>query len=396
MVAQPSFQPVSHHIHPVTLTFYEGVIEQEYRNDLLPGLRRQARLAILMGLALWVLFGVTDTLFLYGYAAQNLVYLHAIIISIAVMAIMSTYLPQFNHANQVIIMLVAIVTGIALTCKMLLMPGVSVLHYFPGMLLLVFWSYTYSGLRFIPALLSTILISIGFVMVCVMQFSQTTSDLISYNLYLAAANILAAASSYSIELQSRKLFLVRREIDSERIHHLSRALHDSLTHLPNRELLEDRLELAISQSMRDERQCAGFFIDLDGFKEINDTYGHEIGDMFLQEVAARLRDIMREADTLSRIGGDEFFVLARDIADRNAAKVLGQKLLQQLQQPFMLSEIHTIPGITASIGVSFFPYRHCSAADIVRRADQAMYRVKRGGKAGIAFAEDYEVDDSTA
>ncbi len=84
MVEQPSFQPVPHHIHPVTLTFDEDAIEQEYRNDLLPGLRRQARLAILMGLALWVLFGVTDILFLYGYAAQNLAYLHTIIIGAVV------------------------------------------------------------------------------------------------------------------------------------------------------------------------------------------------------------------------------------------------------------------------------------------------------------------------
>jgi diguanylate cyclase (GGDEF)-like protein len=173
-------------------------------------------------------------------------------------------------------------------------------------------------------------------------------------------------------------------------------LHDSLTGLPNRELLDDRLEQAISQASRDERQCAGLFIDLDGFKTINDTYGHDVGDLFLKEVAARFKDIVREADTLSRIGGDEFFVLARNILTMDAAKILAEKLLNQLQAPFMLDNEIIVPSMTASIGICIFPYKHCTPIDIVRRADQAMYGVKRRNKAGVAFAATYKADDLTA
>ncbi|CAG0990916.1 putative signaling protein [Methylophilaceae bacterium] len=395
-MASNPFQPTVTSIHPVTLEFDDAEVELEYRNDLLPSLKRQARLGLTMGIVLWLLFSLLDSIFLPGYSFADTGYLHATIISLALLVIALTYLRIFTSYNQQLITLVALVSGAGLVVKMWLLPEVAVAHYFPGLMLLIFWCHTYAGLRFLGACLTTILISLAFDFIYLFQAALTTSDLVSYNLYLAGTNLLAAASSYSAELQGRRLFLGRRELDNERKHHLSRSLHDSLTRLPNRELLEDRLELAISQSVRDERLCAGLFIDLDGFKDINDTYGHDVGDMFLQEVSARLKDIMREADTLSRIGGDEFFVLARDIPTKKAAQVLGHKLLHQLQEPFILSDFHTIPGITASIGVCLFPYKHCTSADIVRRADHAMYKIKRGGKAGIAFAEDYEIDDSTA
>jgi diguanylate cyclase (GGDEF)-like protein len=103
-------------------------------------------------------------------------------------------------------------------------------------------------------------------------------------------------------------------------------------------------------------------------------------------VAKRFQGVLRDSDTLSRLSGDEFFVLARDIGSRQAAEIMAKKLLQQLEQPFRFKHQPTIEHVSASIGICIFPYRDLSAVDVVRRADQAMYEVKRGTKGGYAFA----------
>ncbi|HYG31563.1 MAG TPA: GGDEF domain-containing protein, partial [Methylophilaceae bacterium] len=142
------------------------------------------------------------------------------------------------------------------------------------------------------------------------------------------------------------------------------------------------VEQALSYAARNEQLCAGFFLDLDKFKPINDTYGHAVGDQVLQEISSRLKKMVRETDTLARLGGDEFFVLARDIKTRTAAEALALKLEQQLEAPLKLKNIDIAESVAVSVGICLFPYKGATAIDIIRRADQAMYLVKRARKNG--------------
>ncbi|MDP2247115.1 MAG: GGDEF domain-containing protein, partial [Nitrosomonadales bacterium] len=361
-------------IKPVTLDFSDEEVELKYQAYLLDSIKRRARFGVMMALALWIIIGVLDSFFISYTLRQEIIFIHAVVIAGAAFVILMTFYKYFDAINQTLIALVVLAGGAGLLAKMWFLPESAIAHYFPGLMFLIFWSHTYSGLRFINAVSMTIFVSLMFDVLFFSQRPIPIADISVYNLYLIGANMLAAFASYAAERQERQLFLRSNSLDEERRHHLTRALHDNLTGLPNRELLEDRLSLAISQSTRDERLSAGLFIDLDHFKEINDEYGHGVGDLFLKEVAARLKDIMREADTLSRIGGDEFFVLARDINNKESASTLAEKLLQQLQQPYYLADGLTIPTITASIGICLFPYAQVSPADIVRRADYAMYK----------------------
>lgn len=161
------------------------------------------------------------------------------------------------------------------------------------------------------------------------------------------------------------------------------ANHDALTGLPNRRLLEDRLEQAMLAARRNGHQVAVQFIDLDYFKRINDSLGHRIGDLLLQDVTKRLRGLLREVDTVSRIGGDEFVVVLPDIRSDAAAGEIGRKLLATLSDPFSI-EGHTL-SVTPSIGISMFPRDAADAETLISRADHAMYQAKDKGRANVRF-----------
>lgn len=155
------------------------------------------------------------------------------------------------------------------------------------------------------------------------------------------------------------------------------ALHDSLTDLPNRTLLYDRLQQAILSGHRQSRLLALLLMDLDHFKDVNDTLGHHHGDMLLQQVGQRLRGTLRESDTVARLGGDEFAILISALADVKDVPLVTEKILQALEAPFILEG--NILDIGASIGIALFP-DHGEYADLlIQRADVAMYLAKEAG-----------------
>jgi diguanylate cyclase (GGDEF)-like protein len=156
------------------------------------------------------------------------------------------------------------------------------------------------------------------------------------------------------------------------------AGHDSLTRLPNRSSFEARLQDAIAHAGEHSEQLALFYVDLDRFKEVNDTFGHCGGDALLRQAAARLRRCIRHTDMLARIGGDEFSLLLTGLRDTSEANRLAEVILHAFQSPFTISgwPVH----VTSSIGISFYPGDGLDAPTLQRNSDTAMYRVKNTGK----------------
>ena len=153
------------------------------------------------------------------------------------------------------------------------------------------------------------------------------------------------------------------------------AHHDHLTGLPNRRLFLDRLEQEVKHSKRSGIPIAVFFMDLDGFKEINDLFGHEAGDRLLLAVAERLSDCVREEDTVARMGGDEFTILVTAARQRKDIELLAETVKDAIEMPFEIAErsVH----ITVSIGISFYPYDATSSDALLEAADRAMYKTKK-------------------
>ena len=171
---------------------------------------------------------------------------------------------------------------------------------------------------------------------------------------------------------------------AERSHY---AEHDPLTGLPNRVLLQDRLERSCSHHARHGGAFALGFLDLDHFKAINDTLGHEAGDALLCEVASRLRGVLRASDTVCRLGGDEFVLLFAGVDDPLELQALADKILAQLAQPCRLGEGADAPVVTVagSLGLAVFPEHGRDPATLMQHADQAMYRAKREGRNRCEF-----------
>ncbi len=172
----------------------------------------------------------------------------------------------------------------------------------------------------------------------------------------------------------------KRRLEEE-IHHL--AYHDILTDLPNRMLFQDRVQQEIARAKRSKAQFAVLFIDLDGFKAVNDTRGHATGDLLLQAIAARLRSCVREGDTVARLGGDEFTILLRDITPGAALQRVLHKIVQCVSQSCELGEYSA--SVTASIGVSLYPDDASGVEKLLIHADEAMYQAKRAGKNCFVF-----------
>jgi len=168
----------------------------------------------------------------------------------------------------------------------------------------------------------------------------------------------------------------------ERMRHM--AQHDALTQLPNRALFADRLNAALALARRDKTRASLMFVDLDRFKPVNDVYGHAIGDRLLVAAAARMRECLRESDTLARMGGDEFVVLLPHIETDHDAERVAERIRTALARPFLI-DTHTLL-ISASIGIGIFPDDGNDHESLIKSADDAMYRAKDSGRDQLIFA----------
>ena len=205
---------------------------------------------------------------------------------------------------------------------------------------------------------------------------------------LALAGVQQGAQDYLVKgrvegdgLVRAVRYAIERQHAEDRLAYL--AHHDALTGLPNRTLLQDRLDQAVAQARRYGHGLAVLFLDLDGFKPVNDTLGHDMGDRLLQEVATRLTGCLRESDTVARLGGDEFTLLLPEIAQAHDAVAVAQKIVEVLAAEIVLDGRRL--RVTSSIGISLYPTSSETAEGLLKSADTAMYRAKKLGAGRYEF-----------
>jgi diguanylate cyclase (GGDEF)-like protein/PAS domain S-box-containing protein len=197
----------------------------------------------------------------------------------------------------------------------------------------------------------------------------------------AQADIVRDAEGRTVSMVGVVQDVTERKTSEERIQYL--AYYDALTGLPNRALFEDRLRHAVIDADRRERLVGVMFLDVDRFKDVNDSLGHETGDRLLKAVAERLTAVVRKGDTVARLGGDEFTVILAGMAHVDDAAHVAQKILEVFEQPFHVAqrEFH----MTASVGITLYPFDDSNSSHLLRNADIAMYRAKEAGRNTYQF-----------
>lgn len=378
-------------MHILTLRFFDDALEESFFNATMTRTRQQGQFACLVGIFIYLLHGVVDQWFVAPEMVAQIWLTRLTALCVPVIVLLISQTPWFNRCPHLLLALVGAAAGIGLLAMQMNLPIESASYYYPMMVLVTFFTYNFIGTRFIFALCVDIALLIAYNVVFGLIVEYPLHTLIGHNFFIISANLIGGSAGYLAERQRRLLFVREQELDAERKHHLQRSLHDGLTGLPNRDLLYDRIEHAEKEALRHGTLHCGYFLDLDGFKNVNDSFGHKVGDQVLHEVARRLQSSVRASDTVARIGGDEFFVLAEDVGDMAAAQALAHKLLKEIAEPLGFLPENAQMG--ASIGLCIFPYDGMSISDLIHRADEAMYRVKTSGK-GSFFVADTSVPES--
>lgn len=371
-------------LHPVTLTFKNSNLEQSYMTKTFRRTLMQGRIGLIVGTLLYLLFGLLDR-WTVSNEQQTTVWairLGALMVPIAVYIL--TFTRYFRMASHLWLASLGLTANVGF---LLILPTVPITHiglFYPSIALTAVANYCLVGTRFVYALAVEMFVLIGYNIVFLQQHGFIAADLLTSDFFILCANIIGGGAGYMQERQNRMLFLRERELEQERQKHLDRSLHDPLTGLPNRDLLHDRLSQALSESHRDSSRHACFFIDLDGFKKINDEHGHDLGDRVLRSVAAQLKLTVREADTAARLGGDEFFVLCRNVENELAAELQAQRLIDAIEACC----VSWLPQdtLSASVGICMVPFDGITTEDVVARADKAMYQAKQNGPGKFVMA----------
>ena len=218
------------------------------------------------------------------------------------------------------------------------------------------------------------------------QEALTQSEKIEEKVQECAEDLHVVNTALAEEITERKKLeqqLVDSEAEEEKNRYL--AYHDATTGLANRTLFNDRLDQALVQAERHARSFAIMFIDLDKFKNINDTYGHDIGDKVLHTVGERLQACVRDEDTVSRIGGDEFLCLLMEVEEEASVASIADSMVEKCAQPCEIQDLSLI--VKPSIGIAIYPRDGTSSETLIKNADAAMYKAKQGKGGYFFFAQ---------
>lgn len=380
-----SIQKPMSSMHLLTLRFADDAQEQAFFEANLARTRQQGQIACLVGMFVYILHGVLDQWFVAPDDMMRVWLVRGVALCVPVLVLLISTTSWFDRCPHFLLALVGAAAGVGLMAMQVKLPVESASYYYPMMVLVTFYTYNFIGTRFIYALGVDLALLAAYNVLFGLFVDYPLHTLIGHNFFIVSANLIGGSAGYLAERQRRVLFVREQELDAERQHHLQRSLHDGLTGLPNRDLLYDRILQAEHGARRHGTLACGYFLDLDGFKNVNDSFGHKVGDQVLHDVAQRLKLAVRASDTVARIGGDEFFVLAEDIGNEAAAHALARKLLQEISAP--LPSLPDQAQIGASIGLCIFPYDGMTVSDLIHRADEAMYRVKASGKGNFSAAD---------
>ncbi len=223
------------------------------------------------------------------------------------------------------------------------------------------------------------------------ELALIQSEMVVRQVQQAAAELIEVSDALAKEIDERQQLEYRlsnsdKALSESRVKERTsshNALHDAVTGLPNLQLFKDRLRIGLAQAKRHDWRLAVMFIDLDKFKSVNDSHGHETGDRVLQEVAKRLQTTVRSGDTVSRRSGDEFLFLMLEVKDESSAEALAAKIVRNI------AEVCEIDGevfiVKASIGIALYPEDGCSTQELLKHADAAMYAAKQQQKGPVLF-----------
>ncbi|MCZ4306245.1 GGDEF domain-containing protein [Zoogloeaceae bacterium G21618-S1] len=361
-------------LHPLTLRFHNAALERAYDDYVYPRMLLQWRAALVIGPALYVLLFILDGWYIPDAQRGALwaIRLGSLIVPITFIAI--TFTPRYRRCAYLLPALNGLTGGLGLIAMMQLMPLEVVAHYYPVVVVVTFFTYNFSGTRFIYALAVDLTLLITYNLCFGAMVDYPSHLLATQDFFIICANLIGGSAGYLVELQRRRLFVHKQALEDERRLHLERSLHDSLTGLPNRALLYDRMAQLLADAERSSARHALYFVDLDDFKPVNDIHGHAVGDQVLQQVAQRMRQAVREGDTVARLGGDEFVILTANTPDEATAAQQAERI-----QAMIADHGARLPAditLSASIGLCLFPYEGATIEDIIHRADQSMYRAK--------------------
>lgn len=349
------------------------------------------RLAMLLVSFLYGILGLLDPYFSDGVIVSQAQLLHFWFIIPMLWATVA--LGSIATTRYLFIPLAVITTATAAFCHLYLvhLGGLQSL-YVPELYFMVLWIFTVAGFRLWLATPVSAAIILAAIVNAALLPNQETNVLYAYYFWLFVSFSLAYLGGHLLEYYAKLDFyhnqlligeIEERKAEQEQLQYA--ATHDALTGLPNRILLNDYLEGFISRAKRTKKKMAWIYIDLDHFKELNDTYGHNAGDSLLVIVAQRLRESVRESDTVGRLAGDEFTVLLDGIHSADEALRIAENIRLSLEAPYDLS-IGQEYNTSASLGVALYPDHGADMTTLSKSADQAMYRSKSRGRNRVTLS----------
>ena len=356
----------------LTLRFRDAALEAEYQGTYPAGMRGIARFGIVLAVTLFALFGFLDPP-TSPETFRQMWMLRAGIVSLLLALLAASYSDFFYRHMQLLVSL-AVMAMAAVNTALQVITDDPLIEEAYSFILLMIGTYTVLALQFIHVLQVIALIMLLLAGVTFISSEVTILDVTAL-LYAATAMALVLVGSYLFDSQRRLAFHVRKQLEAEREESHRLALHDALTGLPNRRLLMTKIDHALARDRRSATSSALLFLDLDGFKKVNDTLGHDAGDVLLVEVARRLKSVVREVDTTARLGGDEFVVLFEGVQDRDNVERLVERVMTLFEKPVMLDDEPVT--INASIGIALHPGDGEEADQLLVAADKAMYAAKK-------------------